>query len=76
MRRICNDEPPEHEWRDARAIKPLGDRLGGAKDYVRFEIIRLLRHLSNNCIGPEDYRQWSEQADGWVTRWRGWAAKS
>ncbi len=63
-----------HEWRDLSARRRIADRVGALKDDVRFELVRLLRHLSGNAMGPEDYSEWEKDPESWCRRWREWAA--
>lgn len=62
-------------WSDQTVVKPLVQRLETASGDMRFQVVRLLRHLSKNAMGPETYSQWSDKPEEWTDRWRAWAAK-
>jgi HEAT repeat protein len=64
-----------HKWEDKTAIPRLADKLQSSKGAQRFQIIRLLRHLSNNAMGPDTWDEFERNPDDWVRRWREWAAK-
>ena len=60
---------------DAKAIPMLGVKLAGAKGEMRYQVIRLLRHLSGDTMGPKVYSERQEQQDEWTWRWSEWAAR-
>lgn len=62
-------------WKDRSAIRRLGNKLKGSKDDMRFPMIRLLRHLSGNVMGPESYAEYNERAAEWFRRWCEWASR-
>jgi HEAT repeat protein len=66
----------DHEWRDPSSARRIVDRLAARSDDGRFELIRLLRHLSHNALGPEGFAEWKKEPEAWTQRWRDWAAKS
>lgn len=63
------------KWQDKSAIPKLGDKLRTAKDYTRYEVIRLLRHLSNNAMGPNNSTEYYQDPEGWARKWIDWAKK-
>ena len=65
----------DHEWRDPGAARRIVDRLATRKDDVRFELVRLLRHLSRNALGPEGFAEWQKEPETWTQRWREWVAR-
>jgi len=65
----------EHNWTDRQAIKPLLSRLDSLEPTAQFQIIRLLRHVTQNAVGPDDYSDFEKEPAAWVTRWKEWAKK-
>lgn len=65
----------DHEWRDASAARRIADRLATRTGDGRYELIRLLRHLSHEAMGPEGFSEWQKEPETWIARWREWAAK-
>jgi HEAT repeat protein len=73
---IClTDSLIKHDWHNRDAIKPIAIRLKQLKGDMGFVMIRLLRHVSNNAMGPDGYAQWNEKSDEWRKKWCDWAAK-
>jgi HEAT repeat protein len=62
-------------WKDGKLAGKLGRKLKAAKGYTQYDLIRLLRHLSGNALGPKDYSEYSKDQAGWVRKWVDWAAK-
>jgi HEAT repeat protein len=62
-------------WKDTKLAGKLGLKLKAAKGYTQYDLIRLLRHLSGNAMGPKDYSEYSKDQAGWVRKWVDWAAK-
>jgi HEAT repeat protein len=65
----------EHNWTDRQAIKPLISRLDSPEPTAQYQIIRLLRHVTQNAVGPEDYSDFEKEPATWVARWKEWAKK-
>lgn len=63
----------DHKWSDHAAIGPLVGRLDSAAPEVQYQIIRLLRHLSQNALGPENSDEFDKEPAQWAQRWRQWA---
>ena len=64
-----------HKWRDKQTIASLSEKLATAKGAIRYQYIRLLRHLSDNAQGPATYPEFEDKADEWSQKWIGWAAQ-
>jgi hypothetical protein len=64
----------DHKWKDPAASARLCTRLAQDDDSMRFQVIRLLRHLSGNAMGPEDYSTYYQDADGWAKKWGEWCS--
>ncbi len=65
-----------HGWRDASTTRRIAERLAAGKGDERFELVRLLRHLSRDAMGPADFAAWKKEPERWTERWREWAARS
>jgi len=65
----------DHGWHDASAARRIADRIATRTDDGRYELIRLLRHLSHEAMGPEGFSEWQKEPETWTARWREWAAK-
>jgi HEAT repeat protein len=65
----------DHKWKDKSAIKPLAERLKIVKGELCFPLVKLLRHLSGDAFGPEDYSEWYSKQEEWNKKWIEWAAK-
>lgn len=63
------------QWRDRSQLSRLADKLMSGRGDLRYQIIRLLRHLAGNPMGPKDYFEYQENADGWNKKWSEWAAR-
>lgn len=61
------------EWKDASAIPNLVEKLQTVNEFERYNLIRLLRHLSGNAMGPKDENEWYEDPEGWYNKWVDWA---
>ncbi len=62
-----------HGWKDTAAIPSLAMRMEKSERDMQFQLIRLLRHLSDDAMGPEDNSEFSEEPEQWVARWLEWA---
>lgn len=64
------------KWSQPGAPGTLAEKLAKAKDMMRFQVIRLLRHLSGDAMGPENVGEFFKDPGGWVEKWRQWASKA
>lgn len=53
-------------WKDATAVPRLGAKLKAVQGGMHYQVIRLLRHLSSNALGPETYFEYQADADRWA----------
>jgi HEAT repeat protein len=63
------------KWQDQSAIPNLVGKLRTVNEYERYDLIRLLRHLSGNAMGPKDENEWYEDPEGWYNKWLDWASR-
>ncbi len=63
------------KWKDRTAIPKLGEKLRAAQEFQRRDIVFLLRHLSDDAMGPANDNEWYKDAKGWHAKWLEWAAK-
>jgi len=61
------------QWSDKSRIGQIGKKLEAAKSYERYDLVRLLRHLSGDAMGPKDSREWYSDSKGWCEKWVAWA---
>ena len=59
-------------WQDRSAVPKLVEKLRAAKQYSRYPLVRLLRQVSGNAMGPNDDREWYNDQDGWYKKWLDW----
>jgi hypothetical protein len=62
------------QWKDGAGRSRLAEKLKAAKGDMRFQVIRLLRQVSGDAMGPETYFDYQKEPDAWVRRWSEWAA--
>jgi hypothetical protein len=63
------------KWQDKTAAGEIARNLERSKGDKRYHLMRLLRHLSGDAMGPADFAEFDQDADGWARRWAEWAAK-
>jgi HEAT repeat protein len=63
----------ERKWAERSAIPRLAVRLKEGPPEVRYPVIRLLRHLSKDAMGPEYSSEFEKDAAEWVRKWIEWA---
>jgi len=66
----------DHGWSNDAAVPRLAHKLEqSAQDDFRYQVVRLLRHLSGDAMGPETIGDFWDQPDEWTSRWLDWAAE-
>jgi len=64
----------DHQWEKAGAVGELAAKLEQSQENdMRFQLIRLMRHLSGDAQGPENYSEFWDKPDEWTKRWVEWA---
>lgn len=63
------------DWKDRSMRKRLAEKLKGSYGDVQYHVMRLLRRLSGDAMGPADYSEWQKDRNGWAEKWQQWAAK-
>jgi hypothetical protein len=63
----------QRKWADRGATHRLGARLKEAPAPARYPLVRLLRHLSNDAMGPGHSFEFDKDPDGWTSKWIAWA---
>jgi HEAT repeat protein len=51
----------------------LGQKLKASQGDLGYQVIRLLRHLSGNAMGPESYFEYQQEPESWNEKWVKWA---
>jgi HEAT repeat protein len=59
----------EAKWQKKDATEILAAKLRETKKDMSFQTIRLMRHLADSPMGPENYSDFREDQKGWVDRW-------
>ena len=55
--------------------RKVGEKLRKVQNFRRYDLVRLLRHLSGDAMGPKDDQEWYKDPEGWYRKWLGWADK-
>jgi HEAT repeat protein len=63
------------QWRDRAQLPRLAAKLKKCRDDLGFQIIRLVRHLAGDTMGPKDYFEYQENPKEWNKKWTAWAAQ-
>ncbi|HZZ80391.1 MAG TPA: HEAT repeat domain-containing protein [Gemmataceae bacterium] len=67
------------KWKDKAFTKKIGNRLALANakrgQSGQRGLVRLLRQLSGDAMGPRDDNEYYRDPDGWSRRWVEWAMK-
>jgi HEAT repeat protein len=63
------------QWKDRTSLPRLGDKLKAGKGDMAYQIIRLLRHVAGEPMGPATYFEYADKADTWVGKWSEWLAR-
>ena len=67
----------DHDWKDKKAIAGLARKLDECEDDdMRFQVIRLMRHLSDEAMGPNGYGDFWDEPEEWTKRWQDWAKEN
>ncbi|MEW6367156.1 MAG: HEAT repeat domain-containing protein [Acidobacteriota bacterium] len=64
----------DHKWKDQSAVPRLAAKLAKGDNDMKYQTIRLLRHLSGDAMGPADYTDFNNDPDEWVRKWKEWCA--
>jgi len=63
------------KWKDSAEKSKLAEWLASVQGDMRYQVIRLLRHLSDNAMGPDNYSEFENGPEDWVKKWTEWAKK-
>lgn len=59
-------------WKDTNQIAEVGGKLSRVEVYQAYGLVKLLRHLTDNAIGPETDDEWYNESEEWIKRWKTW----
>lgn len=67
----------DHDWKDKKAIAGLARKLNECEDnHMRFQVIRLMRHLSDEAMEADGSGDFWDEPEEWTKRWQDWAKEN
>jgi HEAT repeat protein len=60
------------DWSDLGAVPRIKQALPGAVPIKQYFLIQVLRHLSDDAMGPETLPEFNTNQNGWVQQWLNW----